>query len=233
MEELGCASADAYIQELERMPAARAECERRLLVSISRFFRDRQLWRMLGQHTLPELIERFQPPIRVWSAGCACGEEPYTLAMLWKLLPQAPDLEILATDADAQCLDRARAGLYGRGSLREVPEDLRLAFFESRKGGRQFQIKSHLLAKTNWRRHRMQDPPPQGFFHALFMRNSLLTYYQGPARQATFERVLTRLLPGGYLIVGAHEKPPASSLPLVRDDHCPWVYKLNRCGPSY
>jgi len=227
MQALGCSSATAYLQVIKRRPEIRAECERRLLVTISRFFRDRQLWQAFRERLLPGLVGRFEAPIRIWSAGCAGGEEPYSLAMVWQSLPGSPPLELLATDADVRCLDRARAGVYGRSSLKEVPDDIRTHFFDPQRGGRQFQIKPCLFRPIEWRLHQLLDPPPPGPFHAILLRNNLLTYHQGVSLQAAFGRILSVLTPGGYLVVGSHEKLPSSSLPLVRDENCPWVYMLN------
>lgn len=226
MEELGFTAVEGYFREIERRPEIRLKCERCLMVSISRFFRDRMLWRAMAERLLPELIEGFEPPIRIWSAGCAGGEEPYSLAMVWHSLPHAPTLELLATDADVRCLERAREGVYGRSSLKEVPDDFRTLFFDPKRGGRQFQIKSRLLTPIDWRLHQLMGRPPQGPFHAILLRNNLLTYYQGPPLRDAFERILTVLTPGGYLVVGSHEKLPDSSFPLLRDENCPWVYKL-------
>ena len=226
MEELGCTTLEAYLQLMDCRPDARADCEQYLLVTISRFFRDQQLWLALRDRLLPDLIRRFQPPVRIWSAGCACGEEPYSLAMVWNFLHQPPPLELLATDADVQCLERARIGRYGRSSLKEVPEDLRKRFFDPKRGGKQFQIKSHLAATIEWRQHQLLGPPPRGPFHAILLRNNLLTYHQGRQLLTAFERILVALAPGGYLVVGSHERLPVSAFPLERDAHCPWVYRL-------
>lgn len=228
MEELGCSSVEAYILAMQGRPDVREKCERCLLVSISRFFRDRRLWIDLRERILPNLVEHFGAPIRIWSAGCACGEEPYSLAMVWHALPGQPCLRLLATDADGQCLDRARAGIYGRSSLKEVPDDQRALFFDTQRGGRRYRIKSHLLRPIAWQRHQLLDRPPQGPFHAIFLRNNLLTYYQGPVLGAALERILAVLAPGGYLVVGSHEKLPPTAMALARDAKCPWVYRLER-----
>ncbi len=227
MEELGHTTVEGYLLEMERRPEVRVECEQRLMVTISRFFRDRQLWQAFRERLLPDLIGRFADPVRIWSAGCANGEEAYSLAMVWHSLPSSPPLQLLATDADARCLDRARAGVYGRSSLKEVPADMLARYFDPHRGGRQFHIKAHLLAPITWRRHHLLDRPPTGPFHVILLRNNLLTYHQGLSLQAAFERILTVLAPGGYLVVGSHEKLPSSSLPLVRGENCPWVYQLN------
>lgn len=225
MAAIGCRDAAAYLELIASCPDEWRVCERLLLVTISRFFRDRSLWRYLEERLLPRLIERFPAPLRLWSAGCACGEEAYSLAIVWASLPAAPPLDLLATDGQSVCLERALTGVYSWSSLREVPPRLAARYFLSRKGGRQFTVRQGRLPAIRWRRHDLLDPPPSGPFHMIFLRNNLLTYHRGVVLQAALEKILTELRPGGYLVVGSHEKPPPLPLPLRRDPHCPWVFK--------
>ena len=227
MQELGCSTVDQYIAQLARQPGAKGAHEQCLRVTISRFFRDRHLWQALQTHSLPDLVERFLPPIRIWSAGCGNGEEPYSLAMLWNELKCPRALELLATDAGKACLERARTGAYNRSSLKEVPDEMRKKYFESRKGGRQFIIRAHRLTPIRWRQHDLLDPlSEEGPFHMILLRNNLLTYYQGPDLQAAFARIVAALAPGGWLVTGAHERLPVSDVKLIRDEGCPWAYRL-------
>jgi chemotaxis protein methyltransferase CheR len=133
LQAVGCPGMDAYMDLLRRNPEACAGCQRSLTVTISRFFRDRMLWDHLHARVLPELIQRFPERLAAWSAGCANGEEPYTLAMVWEhlaaSLPSPPTLEILATDAEPSCILRAEAGRYPRSSFREMSEDFRKRWF--------------------------------------------------------------------------------------------------------
>lgn len=225
MQALGCKTIEAYLVELQHLPDERRVCEQHLLVTISRFFRDRQLWHDLKTRLLPGLLERCAPPIRIWSAGCACGEEPYSLAMVLEDLDPPPTVELLATDIQTVCLDRARQGVYNQSSLKEVPEQLRRTYFESLRGGRRFRIKCHRLPPVRWLQHHLLDPPPTGPFHMILLRYNLLTYYQGPRLKSAFDRILGVLAPGGCLVVGSHEKPPRTRFRLERDEHCPWAYR--------
>ena len=226
MQALGCATIEGYIARLAHDHRARAVCEAGLRVTISRFFRDRQLWQRLADEILPDLVRRFSSPIRIWSAGCACGEEPYSLAMAWNEIAPAAKLHLLASDADDTCLARAHAGIYTPSSLKEVPDRLRKAYFESKKGGRQFHIRIRRLPPIVWRTHDLLDPPPEAApFHLILLRNNLLTYYRGAQRDAAFARMLARLATGGYLVVGAHERLPASAAGFAKDVGCPWVYR--------
>lgn len=162
MLALGVTAIAPYLDRLTRDPEAKAACENCLRVTISRFFRDRQLWQALRSRILPDLVEWFPSPIRAWSVGCASGEEPYSLAMTWNELAPPAELELLATDVGRHCLERARAGIYTRGSLREIPGEIREKYFDSRKGGKQFLIRSHRLPPIRWRHHDLHDPLPEG-----------------------------------------------------------------------
>lgn len=231
MEHLGCSTVEQYLLTLSRQPGAKAACEQCLRVTISRFFRDRQLWQALEERILPDLARRFPPPIRIWSAGCACGEEPYSLAMVWDRLAGMPALKLLATDAIGECLARARSGIYPQSSLKEVPDEVRKRYFAAQKRGRRFLVRSHRLAPVCWLRHDLLGPPPEGApFHMILLRNNLLTYHQGADLHSAFGRIIGALAPGGCLVTGAHERLPVPSFRLTRDDGCPWVYRLGNKG---
>jgi chemotaxis protein methyltransferase CheR len=228
MQAVGCTGMDAYLDLLRQHPEARAECQRCLTVTISRFFRDRKLWDHLQARTLPGLIKRFPERLTAWSAGCANGEEPCTLSMTWEnlaaTLPSAPALDILATDAEPPCILRAETGRYPQSSFREMPEDLGSRWFHKERGGRWWQIDARLRQRVRLQVHQLLDDPPAGPFHMILLRNNLLTYYQGPAMIAALERIAATLPKGGVLIVGSHEQPPHLGIALARDPDCPWIY---------
>jgi chemotaxis protein methyltransferase CheR len=229
MQAMGCRGMDAYLDLLERNPEARDACQRCLTVTISRFFRDRRLWDHLSVRVLPELITRFPEGLTAWSAGCANGEEPYTLAMIWEMLPapllSAPAMDILATDADPACIQRAEAGRYPQSSFREMPEELRNQWFH-KSGRRQWQVDASLRKRVRWGVHQLFHDPPARRFQLILLRNNLLTYYQGPAMVAAMERIAATLPIGGALVVGSHERPPSLNVALNRDPECPWLYSV-------
>jgi chemotaxis protein methyltransferase CheR len=139
--------------------------------------------------------------------------------------PAAAGLSILATDADSSCLRRAQEGRYPESSLREVPENFRERWFTRAPGRRARRIDSLLGGPICWQVHELLNEPPQGVFQLILLRNNLLTYYRGLRMKNAFDRILSRLAPGGALIVGSHEQhPPPDTRPIVRDPRCPWVY---------
>ena len=217
-----------YLDQIGKDPPSRAACERCLTVTISRFFRDRKLWEHLQQHILPALIDRFPHGLAAWSAGCAGGEEPYSLAMIWEELaatvrPSVP-FYVLATDAAATCLQRAEAGVYSASSLKEIPEKLSTRWFRKVPGGRQWRIDSKLKAHITWQVHHLLEKPPQGPFHLIFLRNNLLTYYQGRQMEAALANIVATLANDGVLILGSRERLAYTAFEWIRDPIYPWVY---------
>lgn len=223
MTDLGCATLGCYLAVLEEDRSAYQMCQAHLRVTISRFCRDRQVWQHLENRLLPDLAARFPQGLRVWSAGCARGEEPYSLAMLWDRLHLSPALEIIATDADPRLLDRARQGVFGKSSLKELPREWIFSCFH-KADSQHYTILPHLRENIGWYRHDLLELPPSGPFHLILLRNSLLTYYQQPALGPAVERIVEMLAPGGLFIIGAHEKLPDLSLPLLRDPSCPLIF---------
>jgi chemotaxis methyl-accepting protein methylase len=212
MAALGCRQPDEYIEIVVRAPEVRRQCELLMKVGISRFFRDRPLWQMLEADLLPSLLNFHPGVFRVWSAGCAGGEEPYSFKIVWRLLarrhPHLPPLELLASDVDPQALVRAAAGIYPAGSLREVPPDIRRACFDSLRAGRRYRIRTDLASDIQWVRHDLLDDPLPGPFQIIFLRHNLLTYYAESLAVPAMERILTGLADGGILIIGRKETLP-------------------------
>ena len=136
---------------------------------------------------------------------------------------------LLATDADEVCLDRARSGRFAASSVKDVPADMQAKYFHRQKGGRQMLVRQDRLPPIRWQPGDLLDGPPGAeAFHLILLRNSLLTYYRGPALKTALTRILARLLPGGLLAVGAHEQLPPLPFSLFKEKTCPWVYRLDR-----
>ncbi len=229
MASCDAASVEVFLKCCRRDETLWEQALRALAVPISRFFRDRRLWAVLETELLPGLIRWGGDPLRVWSAGCARGEEVYSLKILWhKLAAQGvrlPSLELWATDFHTQFLEAAQQGLYHASSLREVDAAARSAFFVPVAADR-YEISSGLKQGILWRLSDLiRDPPPSSPFHLVFLRNNLLTYY-GPREQETaLGRVVASLVEGGFLILGAREKPPSGKWPLIRCSAHPHVFR--------
>ncbi|MGD9079887.1 MAG: CheR family methyltransferase [Desulfobacterales bacterium] len=229
MQELKCTRIDAYLDLLNQSVELRQECEKRMTVSISRFLRDRQLWYNLAEDLLPPIIEREKNALRVWSAGCARGEEVYSFKIVWNRLnieyQKLPELELVATDIHPDYIDKARVGQYAKSSMKEVPQEIREQYFDIRKNGNRFDVKSAFKKGIEWKVQDIFSDPPGSAFDIIFIRNNLLTYYKAHLKIEGLKRIIRSLAPGGYLIVGSHEKMPSAVSNMQRHLSIPWVYR--------
>ena len=215
VSELGLPSADAYHAYLERHPEEWAVLDSLAHVTISRFNRDRGVFALVENEVLPvlagEAMTHGAGTVEAWSAGCASGEEAYTLAIIWHvaLAHRFPGLalRILATDVDEAMLARARRGCYGAGSLREVPEPWRAAAFV--RQDRWYCVREEIRAAVRIVRHDIRDRPPAGTFDLVMCRNLAFTYFDDAGQLSVASRLGAALRPGGALAVGNHEALPA------------------------
>jgi chemotaxis protein methyltransferase CheR len=216
---LGLAGAADYRRHIEaghdEWRALAALCT----VSISRFCRDRAVFDALGAVVLPALaqaaLERGAPRLECWSAGCASGEEPYSLAILWHALLAgrfpALSLAVLGTDLDPGLIERARAACYRASSLRELPLEWRALAFEPR--GRLFCLREPFRAGVRFGRQDLAAELPAGPFDLVLCRNVAFTYFDEPRARLVLAGLASRLRAGGALVIGVHEMlpPPAAA----------------------
>lgn len=210
LAQLGLQSLAEYRQRLERDPTEWDAFEPMCRIPISRFHRDRAVFEFLRGEILPERARealRASRPVRVWSAGCASGEEPYTVAILWDLeVPHDTGIEILATDAAEHMLERARHGCYRQGSLRELAEPLRAAAF--RREGDLYCLRDRHRAAVTFRCEDLRRTMPAGPFDVILCRYLAFNYFDEPTQRTMAERFAERLYPGGVLVIGAHDTLP-------------------------
>jgi len=218
--QLGLPNLAAYRARLESDAEEWRVMEGLCGVTISRFYRDARVWDTLHQDVLPSLataaLGAGESSLRCWSVGCASGEEPYTLSILWRLGapealelggPGALGLRVLATDVGEQVLARARQARYAAGTLRELPAHWREQAFEAEDGW--FQLREAFRAAVELRRADVRVSLPDEVFHFISCRNVVCTYFDEPLQTQTLERLSTRLMEGGLLLLGRHEPLPA------------------------
>ena len=211
---LGLPDVSAYRAYVEEHPAEWPALDALCRISNSRFYRDRGVFQRLERDALPRLARmaaaRGEEEVRCWSAGCASGEEPYTLAMLWRLrlAPQFPSLglKILATDADPQAIERAAAACYPASSLKELPADVRGAAFVPTPDG--FCVKEEYREAVTFREQDIRVAAPDDRFHLILCRNVAFTYFDDALQRETLHRIGDRLLPEGALVIGRRERLP-------------------------
>jgi chemotaxis protein methyltransferase CheR len=225
LRELGLAGVDAYRAYLQANPEEWERLDELCHVTISRFYRDRGVFEFLRRAVLPELARRASRQgvaLEAWSAGCASGEEPHTLALIWHLAlaREFPGLalHVLATDADETMLRRARAAEYPESSLRELPESWRQAGFVELDG--RYRLRSEVRLPVTVRRHDLRRAPPAGPFELVLCRNVAFTYFERRLQEEVAELLATCIEPGGALVLGSHE-----TLPEGTEGFAPWSVK--------
>jgi len=206
-------------------------------ITISRFYRDRLVFDFLGTEIFPVLVnnavEQNNSLIRVWSAGCASGEEPYTIALIWHYLirPQFPNigLEIIATDIDPVVLQRAEKACYPQTSLSDLPVTWRADTFVRQKDG--YLLKEVVKEYVHFINLDIRKEAPSGRFHLILCRNLVFTYFDQQLQRSVLIRLADKLETGGVLISGIHEKLPDEGEFLTRWIENVPVFRKN-CDPN-
>lgn len=209
----------AYSKRLECDREEASAFFRSLTISYSEFFRNPLTFAMLEQVVLPGLAEAGekagQAEIRVWSAGCAAGQEAWSLAILLDELLAARNrrisFRVIATDGSAEELEVARRGVYDTAALQNV-RTRHLREYFVRGEGESFQIIPRLRTRVDFSVYDLLDrqsaTPPAGIFgdFDLIMCCNLLLYYRPEARQFMLEKLRRALSPQGYLATGEAER---------------------------
>ena len=229
MQKLGCVSVRDYMAAVSRAPEIEQECRMHLTVSISRFFRDRRLWDSLENMELPDLISACGSVFRVWSCGCARGEEVYSFKILWDRLrcavPKLPMLALWASDINPAYIEMAKQGVYGISSLKELPREDIDRYFDQVTGKQRYVVKPFLKEGIRFDHHDIiKHQPPASRFEVVLVRNNLLTYYRNPEKELALESIFGALVPGGILIIGSHEKLPAGFDAMIASVDHPWTF---------
>jgi chemotaxis protein methyltransferase CheR len=226
IRELGLPGAAEYRVQLENDPGEWSVLDSCCRITISRFRRDQEVFTTLALAVLPELaanaLSRGDRTVACWSAGCASGEEPFTLTILWHLDLQQrfPDIRIAVTasDADEAMLERAREGRYRPSSLRELPASWRTAAFHAVPDG--FQLREEYQEAVRFVHHDLRTAPPAGAFDLVLCRNLAFTYFDDVVQRAVLGSIEGAMVRNGALVIGIHE-----SLPLGAAGFEPWVKK--------
>jgi chemotaxis protein methyltransferase CheR len=212
--ELGYSSLKEYQDFLVADRDEWARLDPLLDVTISRFYRDRAVFDFIDREVVPALLRSAASSgcseVRAWSVGCANGEEPYTLALMWEFADKpagAPDLRILATDVKPSVLLRAKAARYPGSSVRDLPTQWREAAFD--------QVDDALLLAPRYRNrvtfveHDIRDDPPDGHFDLVLCRYQAFTYFDDAGQRRTLDALAEVTRPGSVLVLGSREKLPS------------------------
>ncbi|MEO8199102.1 MAG: protein-glutamate O-methyltransferase CheR [Gemmatimonadota bacterium] len=204
-------SYEAYLAILENTPDELQKLSDALTINVTKFFRNIELWQRLRDSVLPDLWLEGNNPLRVWSAGCASGEEPYSLAMLFAETSHRaahPEwmqrLAIDATDIDRVCLERAKAGVYPQSAFTETPPDLLSAYTEPAGDDRR-KVRDEVRRVVQVNRLDLTNDAPRHSAYSMIVCRNVLIYFDRPMQERLFAIFATTLRPGGILVLGKVE----------------------------
>ncbi|WP_036264475.1 CheR family methyltransferase [Methylocapsa aurea] len=218
------------VDERQKMLAA-------LTTNVTRFFREPHHFEHLEVEVLPPLLEaaRRGERVRLWSAACSNGPEPYSIALtVLSLMPDAGDFDVkvLATDIDPNMLAEGQRGIYAEALLEPVPVKMRARWFVPEEGGprggaRSFRVAEPLRELVAFRELNLfGDWPMKGPFQAIFCRNVAI-YFEEEAQARLWARFVPMLAPGGRLYIGHSERLAGAAAALFENEGIT-AYRLRR-----
>ena len=199
----GFSGYDRYVTALKSDKELFEEFVNYITINVSEFYRNPEQWRLLDEQVIPDLIGKFGRNLKIWSAACSTGDEPYSLVMALSRFVPLSQINIFATDLDKQIIEKAKVGLYKEKSVASVPEDLRKRFFT--KVGLSYKIADEVKARVHFQEHNLLKDPYQRDFHLIVCRNVLI-YFTEEAKEEIFRKFYASLAPGGTLFIGSTEQ---------------------------
>jgi chemotaxis protein methyltransferase CheR len=201
-EKKGFHSFEDFFNSLNNEPNLLNAFLDRMTINVSEFYRNAKRWEVLEQKILPKLRQK-NNRIKIWSAACSTGEEPYTTAIIASKAVPPQQSDILATDIDLNVIAKAKLGIYPERSLNEVPEDVKKRYFI--KEGDFFRIDDNIKKMVTFKQHNLLFDSYNGPFDLIICRNVLI-YFTEEAKDQIFHQFSQALKQDGILFVGSTEQ---------------------------
>lgn len=174
-----------------------------LTINVSEFYRNPEQWAYMDKEVIPQLMKSFGTRLKIWSAACSTGDEPYSLVMALSRHMPLHQISIYATDIDNQVLEKAKAGLYNEKSIASVPDDFKKKYFT--KVGPSYQISDEIKSRVTFQKHNLlKDAYPKDC-HFIVCRNVLI-YFTEEAKDDIFAKFYQSLSHKGILFIGSTEQ---------------------------
>jgi len=201
--KVGAKTYNEYVDIIKKDEEKFDEFVTYLTINVSEFYRNPDQWELMDKEIIPELIKKFGRNLKIWSAACSTGDEPYSLVMaLSRHLPLS-DIKIFATDLDKQVIAKAKAGLYSEKSVMNVPADLKQKYFT--KVGPSYQISDEIKQRVEFKEHNLLKDIYPVDYHMIVCRNVLI-YFTDEAKDEVFLKFNKALTKGGILFIGSTEQ---------------------------
>lgn len=192
-----------YVAALKKDNRMFEEFVNYLTINVSEFYRNPDQWQIMDREIIPELIRKFGKNLKIWSAACSTGDEPYSLVMAFSRHLPLNQIKIFATDLDKQVIAKAKTGLYVEKSIASVPDDFKKKYFT--KIGPSYQISNEIKSRVEFKEHNLLKDTYPTDCHLIVCRNVLI-YFTEEAKDEVFRKFQKCLKPGGFLFIGSTEQ---------------------------
>ncbi|TFE03212.1 protein-glutamate O-methyltransferase CheR [Jeotgalibacillus sp. R-1-5s-1] len=174
----------------------------RMTINVSEFYRNAKRWEVLQNRILPELLKH-NSKLKVWSAACSTGEEPYSLAMVMSTHQPLNQISITASDLDKIALEKAKVGLYAERALAEVSSDIKRKYFLQQ--GAFYKVSDEIKRVVSFKQQNLLNDRFESGYDLIVCRNVMI-YFTEEAKDALYHKFSQALKPGGILFVGSTEQ---------------------------
>ncbi len=194
---------DKYVSGLKSDTSLFDEFVNYITINVSEFYRNPEQWKLMDEQVIPELISKFGKNLKIWSAACSTGDEPYSLVMAFSRHLPLSNIKINATDLDKQVIAKAKTGLYTEKSIAAVPDDLKRKYFT--KVGPSYKIADEIKSRVEFKEHNLLKDNYPTDFHMIVCRNVLI-YFTEEAKDEVFRKFYRSLASKGILFIGSTEQ---------------------------
>lgn len=198
-----CKSYPEYVRLLGADKEVFEEFVNFLTINVSEFYRNPDQWELMDKTYIPELIQKFGTNLKIWSAACSTGDEPYSLVMAFSKHIDLNRIKVYATDIDKQVIAKAKVGLYSEKSIASVPDDLKKKWFT--KVGSSYQISEEIKKRVEFHESNLLlDKYPQG--NNIIVCRNVVIYFTEEAKHDIYKKFNQALVQGGLLFIGSTEQ---------------------------
>lgn len=206
MNRWGAKNYDEYFTMIKSNDQKLREFLDHLTINVSEFFRNDSQWWKLRDKLIPELIQkRGSKRLKLWSAGCATGEEPYSLAILSAVCGLDTMNPVLAADIDQGAISIAQKANYRKAQLLNVPKEYLSKYFTTTDGGETYNVIPDIKRRVTFKKMNMIEDPFSANFDLILCRNVVI-YFTAETKDKLYKKFFDALAPGGYFLVGSTEQ---------------------------
>ncbi|MCR5100647.1 MAG: protein-glutamate O-methyltransferase CheR [Butyrivibrio sp.] len=194
---------DKFVELLKKDKSVYETFVTYLTINVSEFFRNIDQWNLMDKDMVPELMSKFGKNLKIWSAACSTGDEPYTIVMMLSKHVPLNQINVLATDLDAVAIAKAKIGSYDAKEVKAVPADLKAKYLKEEDG--KWKVSNDIKSRVTFKQaDLLRDPYPSNY-HLIVCRNVLI-YFTEEAKDDIFRKYYNALAPGGILFIGSTEQ---------------------------